>query len=71
MEVQRRLMDALFGADDLGSIDNVVSFVSAMDKMREPSRLLLTGPAEFAQYCNRHLGQLMHNNSALPVRNRL
>ena len=53
-------MDASFGAEGLGSIDNVVSFASAMDKMREPSRLLSTGPAEFVQVSNRHLGQLMH-----------
>jgi len=63
-EVRRRLMNALFGAEGLASLDNVVSFDSAVEKMRESSGLLSSGPVEFVQYFNRRLGQLMRDNCA-------
>ena len=45
-------------------IDNVVSFDSAVDQLRQPTGLLSTCPIEFHNYCNRRLLQLMRDNCA-------
>jgi len=63
-DIRRQLMDALFGANGLVHIDNVVSFDSAVDQLRQPTGLLSTCLIEFHNYCNRRLLQLMRDNCA-------
>ena len=60
-------MDALFGAQGLLTLDNVVSFNNAVDKLRQPSGMVLTGSAEFLSCFNRRLVQLMRDNCAVGV----
>jgi len=57
-------MDALFGGQGLVTLDNVVLFNSAVDKLRQPTGVLSTRPADFLSYFNRRLLQLMRDNCA-------
>jgi len=38
-------MEALFGTTGLVALDNVMSFDSAVEQLRQPNGLLPTGPA--------------------------
>jgi len=63
-DVRRQLLDALFGSSGLVSLDNVVAFDNAVDKLRAPTGLMTNAPAEFQQYFQRRLVQLMRDNCA-------
>ena len=60
-------MDALFGAQGLLTLDNVVSFNSAVDKLRQPNGIVSTGSVEFLSYFNHRLVQLRRDNCAVGV----
>lgn len=61
-DIRVRLLDALFGPTGLKSLDNVVSFDSAVDKMRNPTGLLSTCPKQFEQYFDHRVLPLMRDN---------
>jgi len=63
-DVRRQLLDALYGSCGLVSLDNVVAFDNAVDKLRAPTGLLTNAPGEFQQYFQRCLVQLMRDNCA-------